>query len=659
MAKGSYDSCPVCDSDLSEEAEECPNCGAVLKLFDVDVDIDEGVSKESIEKIKNLILEDGEGEDLLEKFREIDFSPIVNEDAEGEEVEEVVTFACPICDSEVGENASQCPNCGAIFEEESDEEDHGNEGEEISEYELDEEEIFPEDGEEEMIGGFQDEIDHYQKRIDRFENSGLDMKYLSEYVSELKEAQSRGDKQDGKRISEEIENRLEHVENIIEATATCENFLSVLSEKIDISEFEKGVDKIYEGCEIGEYEVASKRAENIKKEIVEKLNELKEEWLDEQIDKKIEEARESISNIDSDVSKERFEEKIDEASSAKNDGDVVEGLHKGVIAMDIASNISEISEKLEEANRYLEEMQERDIETSDYLESIEDTKRKIENGQEEAALETIKECIEDMETRLEEYEEKETEEQISQEFSEKESQMVSLLEQAGKFDIETDEGEEKIEEAMRYMEEDEYETGLTTLEEIEEKYRAEMEKEIDEMIDSIKEESNEDLFEEKSLLEEIDELRDKNDYEKILDLIEETEKNIEKQKETKEDLKDDVSKIENIISYSENLDFEMKKVKALLGDAEDKIEDKDWSGARDYIESCQSTVKQKLLDFLKGEIKNAKKKLSEIEDEDVDVTKPIDFLKDANQARRENELEESFKALKHYKEEMDKIFENT
>ncbi|MEF8835625.1 MAG: hypothetical protein V5A76_05670 [Candidatus Thermoplasmatota archaeon] len=664
MARDSYKSCPVCDSSLPGEAEECSNCGAILKLFDIDIDIDEGVSKESIERVKNLILEEGEDEELLEKFREIEFSPIVNEDKEGEEVEEVVTFACPICDSEVGENASQCPNCGAIFEEENDEEDFEEEAETISELEPDMGETITEDEEEEMKRDFQDDIDSYQKRIDRFENSGFAMKYLKEDVSELQEAQSEGNERKSERILEQIEDKIEHVENIMEITAKCENFLTILSEKINVSEMEKRIDKIYEGCEIGEYEVASNRAENIQKEIIEELNEFEEVgWLDDKIDEKIEEARELVSNIKADLSKERVEEKIEAALAAKKEGDIKEGVHKVIEAFNSASKILEISEKIDEANKYLEDIQQRGIEASEYLESIKDAKRKIETDEEEAALGLIEKCIEDMENRLEEGEGEKTKEQDSQELNEKiqnkRSQMESLLEQAGKFDIETSKGEEKINEAMRYIEEEEYETGLTTLEEIEETYRGKVENEIDEMIDSMKEESDEDLFEKEFPFEEVEELMDERDYEKILGLIEEVEKNMEKQKETKEDLAEDISKFENIINSSENLDFDMKEVRDLLEDAEDKMEEENWSGAREYIKSCESTVKQKLLDFLKGEIKRAKKKLRDVDNEDVDVTKPIDFLKDANRARKENQLEKSFETLEDYKEEMEKIFDNT
>lgn len=641
MGNNSYETCPVCDSDLSKGVEECTNCGVVLKLFDTEVDLEDGISKEAIEKVKSLVLEKEDDEELAEKIREMDFSPIVSED----EVEEVVTFACPICDSEVGENDSQCPNCGAIFEEEG--------GEEKTE---EEEEI--------MAVDFQEEIDEYEKRISQFEDSGLDMKYLKEDLGELKDAQNKGDEKKGEKVLKKIDGKIEHIENIVKVKSRCENFLSVLSEKIDVSKLEKKVEKIYEGCKIGEYEVASKRAEEIKKEIVSELDGLEEKgWLKEQIDEKIEETRDLISNIKADVSTEKVEEKIDHAISAKNEGDVGEGLHQAMEALRHGSNILEISEKIEDANEYLEKIRQRDIEDSEYLSSIEDSKRKIETGEKETAFDIIEKCIEDMQSRLEKEEEEDKEELESQELDEKIQeklpQIESLLEQAEKFDMETNEGENKLDQVKNHAEEEEYEKGYNKLEEIEENYREKMEDEIDEMIDSIKEKSDESLFEKIFPNEKIEEAKEKDKYEKILELIEKTKEELEEEKEISEDLNERISKIENIIHFSENLDFEMEKVKGLLEDTEEKIEDGDFSSAEERIENCQGIVKQKLLDFLKGEIKNAKKKLSNVEDEDVDVTKPIDFLKEANRARKENQLEDGFEALKNYKVEMEKIFENT
>ncbi len=643
MVKDSQESCPVCNSVLLEEVEECPNCGAVLKLFDIDVDIDEDLSKAAFEKVKSLILEEGEDEELIEEIGEMEFSDIANEGdetipaEETEEFEEIVTFACPICDSEVGENDTQCPNCGAIFEGASDEE-------------------------EEPLVDFQDEIDSYQKRIRQFERLGLGMKYLKEDVSELEDAQNKGDEKRGEILLEKIEDKIEHVENIIRITTRCENLLSVLSEKLDVSDLETKVDKIYKGCDIGEYQVASKRGEKIQKEIVEKLDGLEEKkWLEDQIEEKSEEVRELIYDIKSDIDMDRVEEKIDEALSAKNDGDLEEGLHNVTEALDSALNISEISEKIEEANKYLNDIKQREIDASEYEEEIDNTIKNLETGEEIAAFEIIERTIEDMQNRLEKYEEekeKQELEELSEKIEEKVSHMESLLEQAKKLDIEISEGEEKIDEALTYSEEDEYEEGLTKLEEVDEMYRVKVEDEIDQKIDSMKEGLSENLSGEEPLFEKIEELKDKGDYEKILDLIEDMEKERESQKEIKDDLSEGVSEIERIIDYSENLDFDMKDVRELLEDTEEEIEKGDWSEAEDHMKSCRKKIKKKLLHYLKREYKSAKKKLKGIDREDIDVKKPIDLIKKANRARKENRLEESFETLKDYKEEMDKIDEN-
>ncbi|MBS3781003.1 MAG: hypothetical protein KGY66_00155 [Candidatus Thermoplasmatota archaeon] len=665
MAKDSSENCPICDSSLSGEERECPNCGAILWMFDLDVDINEGVPKESIERVKDLILEESEDEELLEDIKEMEFSDIVTDDeiSSGEEegVEEIVTFACPICDSEVGANDSQCPNCGAIFEEESDEEGY-NEGEEdVVEGDIELEDTFLENEDEYRTVDFQDEIDDYQKRIDRFESSGLDMKYLKKDLSELKEGQEEGDEDKCERVSDKIQKKIEHVENIMRIINKCENFLSILSKKIDVSEMEKKIDKIYEGCEIGEYQVASKRAEDIQKDILGKLDEFEEKkWLNDLIEEKIKEANEMISSIESDIDIERIEEKIEGGISAKNEGEIDKSIHKVIDALNSASNVSKVSEKIREANAYLGDIKRRGIDAWEYTEDIDHTIKKIESGEEEAAFEIIEESIKNMQDRLERYERKEGEtRELNKKIEERISEMKSVLERAEEFDITMSEGEEMIDEAERYKKENDYEEGLAKLEELEEHYLEKSKEKIEGRIDSLKEGVDEDIFEEEFPLDKVEELKEKNEYEKVFELIEETKKSIRSQKEIKDEFSADISKIERIIGHTENLDFEIEKVKKSLDKAKEKIEEEEWDEAEGHIQTCQETIKKKLVSFLKDEIKNAKKKLKDVADEDIDVTKPIDFLKKANRAKKENDLEESFEALKNYKEEMERIVENT
>lgn len=628
-----------------------------MELFDIDVNLDEGVSEKAIEKVKRLILEKGDDEELIEEIKESDFSAIINEEVE--EVEEIVTFACPICDSEVGENDSQCPNCGAIFEEE---EEFENTVEDLSVEETEQEKTFDNEVED-LILDFQEKIDLHQKRIDRFEKSGLDMRYLKGDLNELRNAQSERNEKKYEKLSNKIEDKIEHVENIIVITTKFENLLNALSEDIDISKWKKKLDKIYEGCEIGEYEVASKRAEKIQKEIIEEINQLDKKLLDDLIEKKTKEARELIDNIKLNLNIERLEEKIDEALSARKEGNIGEGVQKAIEALDSASKISQISEKIEEANKYVEDIKKRGMDTSEYLDNIDDSIQKIETGEKEIALEIIEDTIGKMKRRLEKYEEEETEKESSQEPSEKIQnkiiQMKSFLEQVEKFDIEINEGEKMINEAERYFEENENEKGLDKLKEMEKTYRGRVEKKIDEIIQSFNDETSEIPLEKNLSVEEVEELKEKGEYDKILDLIESAEENIDSQKKIKKDLKDDILKMERVIEHGEDFDFEMKDVKILLEEGEKKIEEGNWSKAKYNIKNSQKMLKQKILDYLKEEIKNAKKKLKGVKNDDFDVTKPISFLKDANRARKENQLEESFKALENYKKEMEDIFENT
>lgn len=628
MTPNSSKTCPVCESTIQDGEEKCPECGALIDKLDFDVDVEEDVPKKSIERVKELIMEEGD-EELIETIKNLS---LIDEEEE-EEVEEVVTFACPICDAEVGEDATECPNCGAIFE--------------VEEEEMEEEE-------EPISIDIEDELESYQKSIHLYEHSGLDMEYIKNDIDDLKEAAEEGEKEKCEQISQQIEEDLDHAEDINKCIKRGEHYLEALSEKTETSSLQDDLSKVFEGCEIGEYLVASKKANTVEDELEKSLQqEIDEEWLEEFIEEKTEEVREKLSDIEEEIGIEEVKERLDRAISIKNQGRMPEAVHRTLTVLESVQIMPEISEKIEEARDLIDELKDTEA-ASEYTQHLEETIDKIEIGKEAEFEESIEELIEEIQNQLNTEEEKELEEE-EKEVEEKISEMKSLSEKAEEIGLEIDSS--MIEEAVDHKNEGEFEEGLSKLEDFKEVYVEKFEDEIKGRMDELKERFGERFFEEKFPQDRMEEFMEKEEFEEALNLIQKKKDDLEDLQEREEKLIESTSEIQTIIEDAREIDFDIEGVKEDLEEAKQKVDEKKFDEAQEHIEWCEQELQQKLVQSLQGEIRNAKKKLGGLSREDVDVKKIISYLKKANQAKKEERLEKGFEALKKYKKKMEGISE--
>jgi len=101
--------CPKCGAKIPEDADECDECGA---------DIEEEKMLKKMEETLDMIDDDtyevkgGDSSAIIDRLKDLSPKRVVDE----EEYEEVITYECPICGTEVDEDAEECPGCGAIFE---------------------------------------------------------------------------------------------------------------------------------------------------------------------------------------------------------------------------------------------------------------------------------------------------------------------------------------------------------------------------------------------------------------------------------------------------------------------------------------------------------------------------------------------------------------
>jgi len=100
--------CPECGAEVSEDLDECPECGA-----DLSEDRIYKKMKETLDMIddETYQVKDGDSSAIIDRLKELAPKKVVEE-----EYEEIVTYECPICGTEVSEDANECPECGAVFE---------------------------------------------------------------------------------------------------------------------------------------------------------------------------------------------------------------------------------------------------------------------------------------------------------------------------------------------------------------------------------------------------------------------------------------------------------------------------------------------------------------------------------------------------------------
>ncbi len=107
--------CPECGQDINTTEDVCPLCGYDLR----------DVHAEEVEELLTEIDDDtfelkgGDVDALLEKIKHFAPKDEVNKRLrEKREREHPMTvFECPLCGTDVREDATECPGCGAIFED--------------------------------------------------------------------------------------------------------------------------------------------------------------------------------------------------------------------------------------------------------------------------------------------------------------------------------------------------------------------------------------------------------------------------------------------------------------------------------------------------------------------------------------------------------------
>ncbi len=405
----------MCDSKIYEDDEECPECGLEREFMDVDDDFEDKSDEELDELIKGLedeididddeILDDEflsideelepddeslddaieeleeelnlevngspvETTDQIEELPETDESDDVSgmieeepekEESEEKSIEDEVIFQCPACESEVDQDAARCPNCGVLFEEdtERDEIDEGLEKEVRRSIDEASEKLTD-------FSGRPIPTDHFESLIDKAEELADSHRY-SDAIEKAQEAIEFGE--DMEVFSEELEQVRDRIENLKKEGVDASHILTkeeeakrlmsegVVEEAIStLKEAMTLVEKIQKGDERGLKERINRAIKDLNDileigkqigvpfkqirgtistalelsregDVQDALSELElarersSEILNEKLDEKLEEARIETESILSEKKREELIKNINRAEKAKENND--------------------------------------------------------------------------------------------------------------------------------------------------------------------------------------------------------------------------------------------------------------------------------------------------------------------------------------------------
>jgi len=727
--------CPVCDSDIPHDQEKCPICGADLSLFDQDIDLEDDISQESIEKVMDMVLDD-EGidqidgpsdldsiedelgqEEIQEEEEEEDDDEIQNELIEDlkdlglsdddleeekkepedteedteENIERIITFECPICESEVSEDASECPSCGVIFEEEEDEEieeevvdekkeelekDISSVAEELDDIHGDFEELdsILEQQMESSETDLQERVHSLEEKIGRLRRSNIVLDEIKSDLNKVKNALEDEDEEKANGLVERAEDRVGFALDIRERVERCRNYIEWISQKSDTSNLEEWIEDILRGCEIGEYRVASKKADEVEqdiKEVAEDMGMKKGKELKRYIEKKEKSVKEKLSEIDDlnvDVDTGDIEEYVDNSSIEMEVGDLIESFHSIMNANRTAETVHDISKKIVEAEDHIERLKEKEREYEEYSDDLEEAKERFKRGDISGGEDKVEGTIDDLKKKLGEKEEKvekkkkeETVEKkggknLFKEIQQKIPRTKELLKRSKNFGIDIEGGKELIKEAVEKTKQNDYEDAIQSLRDCEEFFQRKLDKKIEDELNQMEESSIDGMQE---LKERIEKYRDKGDYKKIRELIEKKkrggEKESERDEEDLEPFKEELSRIEDTISMAEKLELDFPEARGLIEKARSKCEKGEIGGLQRLIEKIENKAFRQLANALKDDIKEARDELKKAKIQGADISRPVKLLKETNNARKSGDLKESIEYFKEYKKNMEDI----
>lgn len=432
MAEEKQTICDVCDAEIPVDSKKCPVCGAELNE-----EKKESEDEESLDDVMEYIIGEEDDEEILDKIKSIGsttdeseeesfleediLEEEIIEERAGEEIEEYkeeeIEFECPVCGTIVSAEDSKCPNCGAIFE-------------------TDEEEI-----ETEKVDELEDGIDYVEEELERLEDSKIDLTYLNNGLNDLIDSYEESRYEEGVEILEVLETQIEDIKEIIRLTEISKDHLDFISDKTDITAFEKRLDNLIDKAEVGEYKQSLKEAKELNQDL-EKIKseyEEEEETLRNDLESEMSKAKERLSEVrGKKINISDIKEHMKNAVAAKKGNEYSEGIENAKEVVEKSEYVLTIIDLIDKGKNKIKELKNKGISYDTYLEKLKEGKSQADDSSYELSIDTLEDVLDDLEKELEKPEEEEMEvrepekEEVEEKVEEAPEELDDLLDEAKK-----------------------------------------------------------------------------------------------------------------------------------------------------------------------------------------------------------------------------------
>ncbi len=575
--------CPVCDSKIPVDSDKCTFCGIETELLRM------------VEE-KGGIVDDG-----------------VNE---GPVPEETLIFECPICETDVAEDAKRCPKCGAIFEE-------GVEDEVI---------------EDELEADFNERLAETRQSLSTVRAMGIGLDHLKALLRDATTAGSNGEYKRGIRITDECIRSAQHIEDINERVVSARHLIIELKDlgkdpDVYLDFLREAVKKLDSGL----YDQATTEIENINIMMEEELESLKTKTreLEAEFKDKFEAAKKKLLVIrDGEINIEEQRGLLRMARDAESEGDhqrAIEHLDELLLSCESVSTILDIIEKFKET---LNMLRERGLEHRSYVQNIRKGKGMADEGRYQEAEEVMAKTLEEAENAL-------TCERVLSDTESRElyndmREIVNdLMERVMKSHI----SHERIDRMIDRASEQEGKGNTDTAARILEKVVGKAEKLllIRNMIDQGKvrlKELKKYGKVDKSYLDALKEgkkLADKGDYDTavklVTDTIEEMDNKISKtsgggvaeisRKTSIKDIEDMVSELKDLLSTAKKHGIKVEGGREIISEALESVADKDFDNTLELLRKGKTRIIDYLKDVIDGKVVSLELAMDGISKDDV------------------------------------------
>ncbi|MFW6305638.1 MAG: hypothetical protein ACOC1V_07660, partial [Candidatus Saliniplasma sp.] len=503
----------------------------------------------------------------------------------------------------------------------------------ISEY-VERSEKEEEQRKEEIELEFKNQLSEARRKLSEARDFKLNIDPLKSIMRAAVKKGSEGEYEDGMEKIEKIFEKFELLKPISEKIEQGKNLIRELRDNdLDYNKYIRELKKGKLKTDQGDYQESLSVINEV-------ISDIKYDLEDAELDKDIPSPEEIELEVEEELKKAEGKEETEEEVESEKEIELEEDIPSAEeIEAEIEAEIDAELKEAEEKVSFEEDLEEPVTEETEFEEA------EPEREFEEVSIERGEsEEIADKELYMEDIE------NLT-------SELHSLIKIAKENDYSLESGKDIIDKASESTKRENYETAYDLLREGKEKAEDEVEGIIEESVLELEltlEEVGEeiDIEDIRSNLSEIQDRINEGQYETAMDLL----KNVEEKHTPVEgpdvETQKKISGTEEILKDAEYVGIDVDQAMELLEEARKEKKVGNYIEAEDLAEDAKENILTLVPDFMTSKVSKAKKELMRAKIVGTDVSKPIDLLKQANFAKKNEDFEDCLHYIKMFEEEM-------